>query len=176
MTPKMRFRRPAVCMLGFFLLLACVSTGCAESVCDHVDMSWLQTQVSVPKDAKLVYKKEQGALCEAVISFDGGLAPLYAGKDFIVAGQLYKKGVSITRKPWQACLTLLMQNAKRPRRKRKRLLRCVKLFQNPCLRPGRFGLFELCTGRGVRQVYLCYFRPGLQPLQGFARQSGRSCC
>ncbi|MCG8549536.1 MAG: hypothetical protein MI799_03940, partial [Desulfobacterales bacterium] len=98
MTPKMPYRRSAEFMLGFFLLLACVSPGCAESVCGHVNMSWLQTQVPVPKDARLVYKKEQGALCEAVLSFDGGLAPLYAGKDFIVAGQLYKKGVSITRK------------------------------------------------------------------------------
>ena len=52
----------------------------------------------MPKDAELVFKKDQGVLCEAVLSLNGGLVPVYAGKDFIVAGQLYKNGVSITRK------------------------------------------------------------------------------
>jgi len=84
-------------MLGFFVLSAGVSSGRAESVCDHVILSWLQSQVPVPKDAKLVFKKERGDICEAVLSLEGGLAPVYAGKDFIVAGSLYKNGVSITR-------------------------------------------------------------------------------
>jgi len=97
MTSKTCFRRFAVFMLGLFVLLAGVSSGRAESVCDHVTLSWLQSQVPVPKDAKLVFKKEQGDICEAVLSLEGGLAPVYAGKDFIVAGSLYKNGVSITR-------------------------------------------------------------------------------
>jgi thiol:disulfide interchange protein DsbC len=95
---KTCFRWSAVFVLGTFLLLAGVSLGRAASVCDHVTLAWLKSQVPVPKDAKLVYKKEQGVLCEAVLSLDGGLAPVYAGKDFIVAGPLYKNGVSITRK------------------------------------------------------------------------------
>ncbi|WP_287126790.1 hypothetical protein [Desulfobacter sp.] len=96
-TPGMCFRRLAVFMLGFFIFSAGVSSGHAESVCEHVTLAWLQTQVSIPKDAELVFKKEQGVLCEAVLSINGGLAPVYAGKDFIVAGQMYKNGVSITR-------------------------------------------------------------------------------
>lgn len=128
MSPKMRFRRPAVFMFGFFLLLTCVSSGCAESVCDHVDMSWLQTQVPVPKDATLVYKKEQGILCEAVISFDGGLAPLYAGKDFIVAGQLYKKGVSITRKTMAGLSDVADAERKKAKEKEKKAVAGRKAF------------------------------------------------
>lgn len=98
MTSQTRFRYLAVFMLGLFVLSACVSSGRKESVCNHVTLAWLQTQVPVPKNAKLVFKKDQGGLCEAVLSIEGGLAPVYAGKDFIVAGQLYKNGVSITRK------------------------------------------------------------------------------
>ena len=96
-TSKLRFRYLAVFMLGFFVLSAGVSSGRAESVCGHVTLEWLKSQVPVPDDAKLVFKKEQGTLCETVLSIKGGFAPLYAGKDFIVVGQLYKNSVSITR-------------------------------------------------------------------------------
>ena len=84
-----------------------------KSVCDHVTLAWLQTQVPVPKDAKVVFRKEQGGLCEAVLSIEGGLAPVYAGKDFIVAGQLYKNGVSITRRitSYNVCYTKLLRLA-----------------------------------------------------------------
>lgn len=96
-TSKIRFRCVAVLMLGLFAVSGGVASGRAESVCDHVTLAWLQSQVPVPKDATLVFKKEQGVLCEAVFSFKGRLAPVYAGKDFVVAGQLYRNGVSITR-------------------------------------------------------------------------------
>lgn len=98
MISKTCFRKAGVVVLGAFVLLGSVSLGRAASVCDHVTLAWLKSQVPVPDDAKLVYKKEQGALCEAVLSLDGGLAPVYAGKDFVVAGPMYKNGVSITRK------------------------------------------------------------------------------
>ena len=97
MTFKKCFRWFAVFMLGFIVLCANASLGRAESVCDHVTLEWLESQVPVPKGAKLIFKQEQGVLCEAVLSVDGGLAPIYASKDFIVAGQLYKDGACITR-------------------------------------------------------------------------------
>lgn len=84
-------------LLAFFVFSTGVSLGRAESVCDHVTLDWLQSQVPLPEDAHLVFKKGQGVLCEAVLSIDGGLVPVYAGKDFIVVGRLYKDGKSITR-------------------------------------------------------------------------------
>ncbi len=84
----------------FFGVMILLCTGClcrAESVCDHVTLEWLKSQVPMPDDTTIVFKKEQGPLCETVITVDGGLAPVYAGPDFIVAGRLYKNGVSITR-------------------------------------------------------------------------------
>ena len=49
------------------------------------------------EETRIVFKKVQGPLCETVITVDGGLAPLYAGPDFILAGPLYKDGASVTR-------------------------------------------------------------------------------
>lgn len=128
MTSKTRFRCLAVFMLGFFVLLAGVSSGCAESVCDHVTLAWLQTQVPVPKDAELVFKKDQGVLCEAVLSIDGGLAPVYAGKDFIVAGQLYKNGVSITRKTMSSLSDLADAERKKAKEKEATAVEMRKIF------------------------------------------------
>ncbi len=91
------FRFPAVLLLALFVFSTGVSSVRAESVCDHVTLDWLQSQVTLPEDARLVFKKGQGVLCEAVLSIDGGLVPVYAGKDFIVVGRLYKDGISITR-------------------------------------------------------------------------------
>ncbi|NWH05081.1 hypothetical protein [Desulfobacter latus] len=128
MTSKTRFRYLAAFMLGFFIFSGSVSLSRAESVCDHVTLSWLQTQVPVPKDAKLVFKKEQGALCEAVLSVDGGLAPVYAGKDFIVAGRLYKNGVCITRMTMSSLSDLADAERKKAREKKARAAEMRNVF------------------------------------------------
>lgn len=128
MTSKTRFRRLAVFMLGAAIFSAGVSSGCAESVCDHVTMAWLQTQVPVPKDAKLVLKKEQGGICEAVLSIEGGLAPVYAGKDFIVAGQLYKNGVSITRMTMSGLSDVADAERKKAKEKKAKAVEMRKAF------------------------------------------------
>ena len=128
MTSKTRFRYLAAFMLGSFLLSGGVSSGRAESVCDHVTLSWLQTQVPVPKDAKLVCKKEQGDLCEAVLSIQGSLAPVYAGKDFIVAGQLYKNGVSITRITMSSLSGLADAERKKAKEKKAKAVEMRKTF------------------------------------------------
>ncbi|MCW8800758.1 MAG: hypothetical protein OQK71_07525 [Desulfobacter sp.] len=128
MTSKTRFRYLAAFMLGFFLLSGNFSSGRAESVCDHVSLSWLQTQVPLPKDAKLVFKKEQGDLCEAVLSIEGSLAPVYAGKDFIVAGQLYKNGVSITRRTMSGLSDLADAERKKSKEKEAKAVEMRKAF------------------------------------------------
>ena len=128
MTSKTRFRYLAAFMIGSFLLSGGVSSGRAESVCDHVTLSWLETQVPVPKDAKLVFKKEQSDLCEAVLSIEGSLAPVYAGKDFIVAGQLYKNGVSITRITMSSLSGLADAERKKAKEKKAKAVEMRKTF------------------------------------------------
>ncbi len=83
-------------ILVFFLLLILSSDASAASVCTHVDMDWLSQQVSLPGEAKIVYKKDQSGLCEVVLSLEGDLVPLYAGKNFILVGKLFKEKKLIT--------------------------------------------------------------------------------
>ena len=52
----------------------------------------------LPPEAKIVYKKEQSALCEVVLAVDGDLIPLYAGKDFLLVGNLFRDKQFVTGK------------------------------------------------------------------------------
>ncbi|MCP4115517.1 MAG: hypothetical protein GY737_08950 [Desulfobacteraceae bacterium] len=84
-------------VLGFIVLGAAATTVFADSVCKHVDIEWIGTHIPLPDNAKMVLKRENGQLCEVILNINDSLVPVYAGKDFIFAGQLFKNGRSITR-------------------------------------------------------------------------------
>ncbi|MCP3941989.1 MAG: thioredoxin fold domain-containing protein [Desulfobacteraceae bacterium] len=84
-------------MLVFLVLLMLSFDVSAAEVCTHVDMDWLSRQAPLPGDAKIVFKKDQGSLCEVVLSLGGDLVPFYAGKDFLLVGKLFKNKKFITR-------------------------------------------------------------------------------
>jgi len=88
--------------LVFFVLLVLSPAVSAESVCNHVDMEWLSQQAPMSQKAKIVYKKDQGELCEVVLALNGSLGSLYAGKDFLLIGNLFKDKKSITRETLDA--------------------------------------------------------------------------
>jgi len=81
----------------FWGLLVLGSDLYALPACSHVDMDWLSLQAPLPGNAKIVYKKDLGGLCEIVLSLDGALVPLYAGEDFLLVGKLFKNKKLITR-------------------------------------------------------------------------------
>jgi len=84
-------------MVLFFVLLALSSDLYGASICTHVDGEWLSRQAPLPANAKIVYKKDHGTLCETVIAVNGELVPLYAGKDFLLVGTLFKEKKVITQ-------------------------------------------------------------------------------
>ncbi len=80
----------------FFMLLVLSPDVFAASVCTHVDMDWLSQQAPLPRQAKIVYKKDQGEVCEVVLALDGKLVPIYAGNDFLLVGKLFRDKKFIT--------------------------------------------------------------------------------
>ncbi len=90
---KMRMK---LIILGMYILLSITPQVLAGSVCSHVDLAWVASHAPLSSDAKIVFKQEQGDLCEVVISIDGRLTPVYAGKDFIVAGRMFKSQKAVT--------------------------------------------------------------------------------
>lgn len=128
MTSQKHFKGLAVCIPILFILSAGLSLGCAASVCDHVTLAWLQSQVPMPKETKLLFKQEQDTLCEAVLSIDGRLAPVYAGKDFIMTGSLYKNGASITRRTMAGLSDLAAAERKKNMEKEAKAVEMRKVF------------------------------------------------
>ena len=70
--------------------------GFAESICNHVTLSWIANHLTLPQDSKMIFKQEKEQLCEVILRIEDRLVPVYAGKNFILAGQLFKQGRSIT--------------------------------------------------------------------------------
>ncbi len=89
--------RVKIIVLGIIGILGMAVTSFAGTVCTHVDMDWISKQVPLPPDARIVLKQEQGPLCEVVLAIDGSLVPVYTGKDFLLAGKLFKEGSFITK-------------------------------------------------------------------------------
>ena len=99
--------------LVFFLLVVLGADVFAAPGCIHIDMEWLSQQAPLPGNARIVYKKDLGSVCEVVLVMDGDLVPFYAGEDFLLAGQLFKNKKFIT----QETLNSLEDVAKKERSK-----------------------------------------------------------
>ncbi|WDP92568.1 MAG: thioredoxin fold domain-containing protein [Desulfobacter sp.] len=90
----MRVNRIVACI---FILFSTAVPALAGPACDHVNLEWLSGQVPLSEGAKIVFKQERSGLCEVIVAIDGSLAPVYAGKDFIVAGRMYRQKYAVTR-------------------------------------------------------------------------------
>ncbi len=101
----------------FLGILGAVTTCFGESVCSHVDIDWISTHIPLPGDARVVLAREKGTLCEVILTIDNGLVPVYAGKNFILAGQLFERGRSITRETLTAMPDMVEKERKRAARK-----------------------------------------------------------
>ncbi len=86
-----------IILLILWLIWGIPIPGVSESVCSHVDIEWASKHIPLPPDAKVVLKKKREQLCEVILRAEGSLVPVYAGKNFILAGQLFKNGRSVTR-------------------------------------------------------------------------------
>jgi thiol:disulfide interchange protein DsbC len=82
-------------MLCLIVILAFPAKGMAA--CDHVSAEWLNAQVPLPPDARIVHTAEKMGVCEVVLAMDGDLVPVYVGKDWLLAGQMFSGGKSVTR-------------------------------------------------------------------------------
>jgi hypothetical protein len=82
--------------IGLIILgSTCVSF--ANSTCSHVDMTWISEQIPQLKKGEIFSKNEMEEVCEVILSLGADLIPLYAGKTFILSGDLFKDGQYITR-------------------------------------------------------------------------------
>ena len=66
-----------------------------ENICDHIDVHWLRLHAAVPS-CEIISKRQTGDLCEVILDVNGNYVPLYTGKDFFIAGQMYQNNMDLT--------------------------------------------------------------------------------
>ncbi|THB76516.1 MAG: hypothetical protein D3926_17325 [Desulfobacteraceae bacterium] len=89
--------RPALVIVSLCFNVLTTPLSWAAPACGHVTMDWIKSHVSLSTGTTMILKQPQGNLCEVILSIGGTLTPIYAGKDFLVAGRLFKQGKPVTQ-------------------------------------------------------------------------------
>ena len=76
------------------VLVICLSfEGTGNDVCTGVDEGFLKKHLPV-QSVTILSKQPKFGFCEVIIRLGGRLMPLYAGKDFIISGNVFRDGRS----------------------------------------------------------------------------------
>lgn len=72
------------------------SKSSADDPCLEVDLEWINRHVPIPQ-AEIMEKNAKNGLCQIILKVRNSYIPLYAGKDFVLAGEMYAGKVPIAR-------------------------------------------------------------------------------
>ena len=67
-----------------------------EGPCEGVTIKWMQTHVPIPP-AKILSKTPESGLCQVVLKIGNEFVPTYAGKNFVVAGEMFRNRIQLTQ-------------------------------------------------------------------------------
>lgn len=109
----MRVKMVVLGIVGILGILGMATASFGGDICAHVDVDWISKQAPLPPDFRIVQKQEQGPLCEVVLAIDGRLVPVYTGKDFLLAGTLFKEGNVITQKTLDGLADVAQEEAQK---------------------------------------------------------------
>lgn len=66
-----------------------------ENPCDNVTIEWMQSHVPIPP-AKIISKTPESGLCQVVLQIGQEFVPTYTGKNFVLAGEMFRGRVQVT--------------------------------------------------------------------------------
>ncbi|MCG8636409.1 MAG: thioredoxin fold domain-containing protein [Desulfobacterales bacterium] len=115
-------------LAGILTVLFMTARALAGDACTHVTLEWISSQVPLSPDAKIVLQRDQGDFCEVVLAIDGNLAPVYAGRDSLVAGRLFKQGIPVTRQTIDSLSDVAEQERKKAEEKEALAVEKRKVF------------------------------------------------
>jgi len=67
-----------------------------DKVCDMITLSSMQAHVPIPP-ATILSKREVNGICEVILDINGQYVPVYAGKDYVIAGEMFQDKKQITQ-------------------------------------------------------------------------------
>lgn len=63
--------------------------------CKNIDLAWLNQHTTISK-SQIVFRQPLDGLCEVIIKIGTDYIPVYAGKTFIIAGEMFKRKQAVT--------------------------------------------------------------------------------
>jgi len=92
--------------------------------CSAITLASLRQQVPIPP-ATILSKKAVAGMCEVILDIRGQYVPVYAGPDYVIAGEMFKDRRQVTQK------TITGLRAKRFRALKREVDKCVAMTLKP---------------------------------------------
>jgi len=67
-----------------------------DEVCDTITLSSMQAHVPIPP-ATILSKRAVNGICEVILDINGQYVPVYAGKNYVIAGEMFQNKKQITQ-------------------------------------------------------------------------------
>jgi thiol:disulfide interchange protein DsbC len=67
-----------------------------SNICKDMTLAAMQTHVPIPP-ATILSKQEINGICEVILDINGQYVPVYAGKNFVIAGEMFQDKKQITQ-------------------------------------------------------------------------------
>ncbi len=65
-------------------------------ICKDITLAGMQNHVPIPP-ATILSKQEINGICEVILDINGQYVPVYAGKNFVIAGEMFQDKKQITQ-------------------------------------------------------------------------------
>lgn len=85
----------ALVLIGWVLLIGAMYDDSAD-VCKDIDLNAIRQHAPIP-NATIVSKKPVFGMCEVIMDINSEIVPIYASKDYIIAGEIFSKKRQITQ-------------------------------------------------------------------------------
>ena len=67
-----------------------------DSACKDITLASLQTHVPIPP-ATILSKQSVNGICEVILDINGQYVPVYAGKSYVIAGEMFQDKMQVTQ-------------------------------------------------------------------------------
>ena len=95
---KHRICIPLITALFTAMIGTCMAADRSDKpdACEDITVQALKSQVPLPP-ATILSKREVNGVCEVILDIRGQMVPVYAGKNFVIAGEMYQARKQVTQ-------------------------------------------------------------------------------
>ncbi len=89
-------KKPILWTIAILAILFSNGAADDQTPCANIDLAWRGRHSPIPP-GRIASKQNMGSLCEIILKLGNEYVPVFAGEDFIIAGEMLKERKQITR-------------------------------------------------------------------------------